>query len=459
LTSGTEITTIFNGTSAANPNMAGVASLVWSVNPNLTGTQVREILIRTAMDLAPWGKDLETGHGLINADKAVRRALAIAQDSTLAKVGQLPVVQFNVARSFEKLATAALPGNRGAFIDSDGDTYTVRLQGPGQLAIAIDDADGDGKGPIEQIIVSGADPRKSNLLISVKQARGGDGQVSIGSIIGSGLKSIKAPAADLVGAGILLGGFLGSVQLDDVENGADIRTRGGASQKTTIVVDTIGAGSAINLGSSLSSLKAQAVDDATIRAAAIGKLSVRGDFAADVAAGRLTSASIGGDISDAVWEILGDAGKISVKGDVERWQLRALGKLGTVVLGEVNASAIDAAHSVSAFSARTFLNSTLFAGFTPEKTEPMMGKFTAPASIKRFTVTGTKNSQDASFANSLVAAGAIGTARLGRVATDNRGASFGLLADEAIGSVKFGLLDENARETATGFDDFEIVVR
>ena len=36
---------IFSGTSAANPNMAAIASLIWSANPSLTGNEVREILI------------------------------------------------------------------------------------------------------------------------------------------------------------------------------------------------------------------------------------------------------------------------------------------------------------------------------------------------------------------------------------------------------------------------------
>ena len=68
----------FNGTSAAAPNVSGVASLVWSANPNLTAGQVREILSQTAYDLGAQGYDTEHGHGFVNADAAVRRALAIS---------------------------------------------------------------------------------------------------------------------------------------------------------------------------------------------------------------------------------------------------------------------------------------------------------------------------------------------------------------------------------------------
>ena len=75
--------TTFNGTSAAAPNAAGVASLVWSVNPTLTASQVQQILSQTAVDLGAAGYDNLTGHGMINADAAVRRAMAIARGATV----------------------------------------------------------------------------------------------------------------------------------------------------------------------------------------------------------------------------------------------------------------------------------------------------------------------------------------------------------------------------------------
>ncbi|MBF2064254.1 MAG: S8 family serine peptidase [Calothrix sp. C42_A2020_038] len=76
----------FSGTSSANPNMAGIASLVWSVNPNLTPAQIRQILIDTATDLGVPGQDRDFGNGLVNADAAVRRAFAISENSQLANL-------------------------------------------------------------------------------------------------------------------------------------------------------------------------------------------------------------------------------------------------------------------------------------------------------------------------------------------------------------------------------------
>jgi serine protease len=67
----------FNGTSASAPNITGVASLVWSANPNLSATQINQILSQTATDLGAPGYDIYYGNGFVNADAAVRRAIAI----------------------------------------------------------------------------------------------------------------------------------------------------------------------------------------------------------------------------------------------------------------------------------------------------------------------------------------------------------------------------------------------
>jgi serine protease len=72
---------LFNGTSASTANVTGVASLVWGLNPNLTGEQIRSILVETAYDLGAAGYDTSYGHGFVNADKAIRRTLAIFRSS------------------------------------------------------------------------------------------------------------------------------------------------------------------------------------------------------------------------------------------------------------------------------------------------------------------------------------------------------------------------------------------
>ncbi len=64
-----------DGTSFAAPLAAGVAGLIWSINPNLTPDQVKNILYTTADDLGPPGWDETYGYGLVDAGAAVQAAL------------------------------------------------------------------------------------------------------------------------------------------------------------------------------------------------------------------------------------------------------------------------------------------------------------------------------------------------------------------------------------------------
>jgi len=64
-----------NGTSMASPVLAGVAALVLFANPKLTPAQVADILYLTATDVHDPGRDDQTGHGVVNAEEAVKIAL------------------------------------------------------------------------------------------------------------------------------------------------------------------------------------------------------------------------------------------------------------------------------------------------------------------------------------------------------------------------------------------------
>ncbi len=69
-----DYTNSFDGTSAACPQVAGVAAMMLSVNPELTRQEVRKILIGTARDLGTTGFDTTYGYGLVDAGKAVKAA-------------------------------------------------------------------------------------------------------------------------------------------------------------------------------------------------------------------------------------------------------------------------------------------------------------------------------------------------------------------------------------------------
>jgi hypothetical protein len=89
---------IFTGTSAAAPNMAGIASLVWGADPKLTASEVRNILQATAMppSILTQGQLGATdpfdtsknylGYGLVDAGAAVRRAFALQKKYDLANL-------------------------------------------------------------------------------------------------------------------------------------------------------------------------------------------------------------------------------------------------------------------------------------------------------------------------------------------------------------------------------------
>jgi subtilisin family serine protease len=65
----------YYGTSMAAPYVAGVAALIWSVNPQLTAGEVRQIIEQSADDLGPKGRDDKFGFGRLNAGRAVTMAV------------------------------------------------------------------------------------------------------------------------------------------------------------------------------------------------------------------------------------------------------------------------------------------------------------------------------------------------------------------------------------------------
>ncbi|MGB8686933.1 MAG: CHAP domain-containing protein, partial [Microcoleus sp.] len=63
-----------SGTSASAAKAAGMASKVWESNPDLSVTQVIDVLTGSAIDLKAPGWDEETGFGVVNLNKAVAMA-------------------------------------------------------------------------------------------------------------------------------------------------------------------------------------------------------------------------------------------------------------------------------------------------------------------------------------------------------------------------------------------------
>lgn len=67
-----------SGTSQAAPHVAGIAALMRSQVPDLPAREIHAILEDTAGDLGPEGPDPATGHGMVNAPRALEAALEAA---------------------------------------------------------------------------------------------------------------------------------------------------------------------------------------------------------------------------------------------------------------------------------------------------------------------------------------------------------------------------------------------
>ena len=84
-----DYTDAFSGTSAACPQVSGVAALILSINPNLTRQEVENILFTTAVDLGGSGRDDSYGHGKVNAFASVKSALATLGETFYESSGRL----------------------------------------------------------------------------------------------------------------------------------------------------------------------------------------------------------------------------------------------------------------------------------------------------------------------------------------------------------------------------------
>lgn len=287
--------------------------------------------------------------------------------------------------------TSVLPKNKGTFIDEDGDTYTVKLSGPGAVAVNLDDTNASGGNFIEQIFLQDTDPKKSKLSVTVKKASGGDGLVKVGRIVGVALASITGAAIDLMQSGITLSGPLGSATLHDVLNGAGITTAAGTNvkAKTRLTIRNVGDAAAIAIGTPISKFSAKLVGDASIATPSIDALIVAGDFAADIVTGTLGSATVG-KLLDAQWTLDGDVKSITVK---------------------------------------QMINSTIYDGVVDGATGlPLaVDAFSAQRTIKKFTVRGEKN-DPIGFSDSFVAAYSLDAVSVASIVKDNGGETFGFAA-------------------------------
>lgn len=287
-----------------------------------------------------------------------------------AGTGSLFVSQFN--------NVTFLSGNKGTFIDTDGDEYTITMKGKGQVAIVQAPSQIAGRGSIEQLVFQNTDST-SAITVTVKKKSGGDGFVNIGAIEGGEMSLLNLKKSDIVGAGISITGHLGKLQIRDIKNGANISVTG-----------------------AFDSLAARVVGDGSITAARIGTIKVVGDKVD-------STVDFGADVTTT-----GSASQIGIQ--------------SFSVAGKILGSIIKTTGSVGTVKTTFFENSSLLVGFTPFSSSTPLGggSFTSTTTLGSFTASG-KGSLVA-FKNSFVVGANIKKVALKSIPTggQNDGVTFGV---------------------------------
>lgn len=111
-----------SGTSMAAPHLAGVVALMRQANPDLSPTDIKQILFQTAMDLAEPGEDNAAGHGLVDALAAVQQAAATV------------ALRFE----FDVLPELVDPAGGPMFVVSVSGQASVPVAGTGRLHLRVD---------------------------------------------------------------------------------------------------------------------------------------------------------------------------------------------------------------------------------------------------------------------------------------------------------------------------------
>jgi len=135
----------FCGTSAAAPHVAGVAALLIEASPALDSSQIRNLLLGTALDLGPAGFDFTYGAGRIDAVNAINFSpfppfATVAVNATSFSVGQTLVLGLTAANppgnpTLDLYVGVLVPdGNTIVFLSSGGIGGVGALSAPASVA-------------------------------------------------------------------------------------------------------------------------------------------------------------------------------------------------------------------------------------------------------------------------------------------------------------------------------------
>ncbi|MDZ4810310.1 MAG: S8/S53 family peptidase [Bacteroidota bacterium] len=164
---------VFNGTSAACPNAAGVVALILSENPNLTGQQARNILEQTCFKIpngnfqpnvagqpnGTWSN--QAGYGRVNAAAAV--CMAVSQALTISGSGFICTSETYTINTNLPVTWAISPAGM-VNLNSSGNQVTLTrvFDGPFTLTATVNNGCGV---PINMQLLSGTTSTPSTYII------------------------------------------------------------------------------------------------------------------------------------------------------------------------------------------------------------------------------------------------------------------------------------------------------
>lgn len=128
-----------SGTSFASPLVAGVAALLWSVNPDFRPVTVENLLFSTAVDLGVRGRDNRYGVGRVDAGAAVAAALDVVEerDTIAPRVEIIDPVDRATVSGILGVSVGAFDsgGLADVVLSVDGNPFTTDTAEPYRLAI------------------------------------------------------------------------------------------------------------------------------------------------------------------------------------------------------------------------------------------------------------------------------------------------------------------------------------
>ena len=311
------------------------------------------------------------------------------------------------------------------FTDPDGTAAQITYSGPGTAAVSFGGlglGTTPGKGGVVTIggtplavtvTVTGA-TAASSLTITGK---GGNGLVDIASITSDGpMRAITGRNTSLDGS-LTSAGAVASTTLGQVVTGVVTFNSGNAS---TFNVGTMNNASLFTAGG----VKSLAVNDwshgGTLSATAVGKVAVKGAFAAILNAASVQSFSAG-TIGASSWTVSGNLGALTA-GSVSGLNA-TLGSLGNLLVkATLDSSNIRSTGNINSASAATLSNSQIFAGVGSINLPGVATDFTADSAIKTVKVK--------TFTQSSVAATTLTSVSLGTVQPPTGPSPFGLAAHQ-----------------------------